>query len=369
MIFRADVLVAGAGVAGCVAAAALQQAGARVICVEHEALSVRKIGEHLPVQALHFLEECELATALAATPQLSVSAKRSRWGSAHSVVHAIESALGPSLIIDRLAFEDRLRKAIRGRGVTLLRATQVLRSSVSRRFVKTTVRGKHGERQVHSRWVIDCTGRANAVSSSFSSFRNYADKLVAVWRVYPGHQHCATSELLVESVADGWVYSSLLPSRERLVAAFTDNDLPAFRLLMTEEGWRRFIEPTVFVSAALTKEQLGEKPSFRSNAANSSRLPEFCGAGWAAAGDAACTFDPLSSQGMMTAMSSGINVARAICEFENDDRSALVQYSSWLEDVIVDYQRERTRYYALAESDYESPFWRRRDKTRNTELI
>jgi flavin-dependent dehydrogenase len=94
--------------------------------------------------------------------------------------------------------------------------------------------------------------------------------------------------------------------------------------------------------------------------AGSSKLSPAGGNGWLAAGDAAISFDPLSSQGIITALSTGRQAAEAMLESRNGNPAAMAQYLSRLDYLDRDYLYRRLQYYALERRWAGSAFWRRR---------
>jgi flavin-dependent dehydrogenase len=84
------------------------------------------------------------------------------------------------------------------------------------------------------------------------------------------------------------------------------------------------------------------------------------GRGWAAAGDAAAAFDPLSSLGIGHAISSGIHAARVAHVTLCDTGDPADSYSSGVERVARDYLTLRRRYYAVEQRWPAQPFWARR---------
>jgi hypothetical protein len=70
--------------------------------------------------------------------------------------------------------------------------------------------------------------------------------------------------------------------------------------------------------------------------------------------------DPLSSQGVLEALESGLRAARAVDDFLRGDRPALVRYREEIESGFDDYLRVRAGYYGRERRWPESIFWRRR---------
>src|SRR5438445_13201257 len=87
-------------------------------------------------------------------------------------------------------------------------------------------------------------------------------------------------------------------------------DLPAARLVADP---RRLLERAAVnqeLAAVLSESGfMPEQSGF--SAAHSALLQPFAGPAWFAVGDAACSFDPLSSQGLLNALYTGLAAAEA----------------------------------------------------------
>jgi hypothetical protein len=156
------------------------------------------------------------------------------------------------------------------------------------------------------------------------------------------------STTLVESVEDGWWYTSPLPAGRRIAAFLTDGDL-----LPTREQWPVALQRTRHVSAAVSGGVL--RGPLRTSPAETSHLDRLHGPGWLAVGDAACAWDPLSSQGIVTAILMGgraaevIAGARDVGEWERDYRTLLREHCA-----------ERADFARVERRWPDSPFWSRR---------
>jgi flavin-dependent dehydrogenase len=84
------------------------------------------------------------------------------------------------------------------------------------------------------------------------------------------------------------------------------------------------------------------------------------GDGWLAVGDAAFAFDPLSSQGILTSLYTGMKAGEALIEHLSGNSDALANYGYRLAMIYNAYLRNRSTYYRLEERWAERPFWRRR---------
>jgi flavin-dependent dehydrogenase len=93
-------------------------------------------------------------------------------------------------------------------------------------------------------------------------------------------------------------------------------------------------------------------------AATSTISSPIAGDGWAAVGDAASTIDPLSSRGILNAITSGLGAAEAL--LVPDQRTALAQYA---QAITTQFGNDLTTRAALCRRErrwVDSPFWRRR---------
>jgi flavin-dependent dehydrogenase len=73
-------------------------------------------------------------------------------------------------------------------------------------------------------------------------------------------------------------------------------------------------------------------------------------------------FDPLSSQGIYTAMYSGVAAARAILASEAGDGSAMPGYASRLDSVRRVYRVRLASAYGSVSRWPDAPFWAMRDR-------
>ncbi|MFF8280719.1 NAD(P)/FAD-dependent oxidoreductase, partial [Streptomyces lateritius] len=231
--------------------------------------------------------------------------------------------------------------------------------------------GTGGERTVCCRWVIDATGRAAAIAVRCGARRRVLDRLTALHAPLEADPGDTDRRSLVESDEDGWWYTAPQPSGGRLVAYFTDTDLPAApytarhfhrRMLATRHvsRWARRHEPTPTPLAAP-----------RRAAAHTAHLDRVYGDGWTAAGDAAVAFDPLSSQGVLTALYTGLSAGRAVdahlgrlrCgpgRVHDGEDSALAAYAHKVTAARTAYLRGHRFIHAQETRWIHRSFWARR---------
>ena len=84
------------------------------------------------------------------------------------------------------------------------------------------------------------------------------------------------------------------------------------------------------------------------------------GVGWLAAGDAGMSFDPLSAQGLLHALFSGLAAAEAADARLSGDGEALPRYRRLMDGVQRAYRRHLASCYASERRWPGAHFWRRR---------
>jgi len=83
---------------------------------------------------------------------------------------------------------------------------------------------------------------------------------------------------------------------------------------------------------------------------------------WLAIGDAAATQDPLSSEGILVAMESGLEGAAASARVLRGDREALAAAAARRETGWLGYLGQRDHYYDMERRWLDAPFWQRRGR-------
>ena len=95
-------------------------------------------------------------------------------------------------------------------------------------------------------------------------------------------------------------------------------------------------------------------------AAHSAVLEPCGGPRWVAAGDAAMSFDPLSSQGLFHALFSGLVAAEAAHAYLAGDHNTLHRYRQLMRSIEHVYRLRLDFSYASETRWPSSPFWNRR---------
>lgn len=360
---RFEAVVAGGGPAGAAAALALARGGRRALLLDDSPAGSCRVGEALPPAGRPLLRELGVLDAFLADGHLPCHGNLSAWGS--PALHSTDFFFdlnGHGWHLDRARFDSALRDAARDAGAEVRAGTRLAAAEPDGAGGwRAVLSGAEGTEEVRCGWLVDATGRRSAVARRRGAARLHDDALVAFYaRFRPAREGDRDGRTLIEAAPDGWWYTALVPSGERVVAFQTDADQADRSALLTPEGFTRLLEGTQHVRAALDAFGFALNGRPRGADAGSARLDRFAGDGWLAAGDAATSFDPLSSQGIRTALYTGTLAGRALHAHLGGDGAALAGYAHRLEEVHAAYLRSRAEFYAYEGRWPDRPFWARR---------
>jgi flavin-dependent dehydrogenase len=348
----ADVVVVGAGPAGCAAALAVADAGLTVTLLDRDARPGWRIGDSLPGAAARVLRSLGAWDRFARAGHLPAPLKVSRWGSDEPVaLDTFRDPDGPGWCLDRTRFERDLRAGAVARGARLISPATVrgCRRDSGGAWLLTCDDG----RTLRTRFVIDCTGPTSGLLRPERG-RVVLDRLTCVYQRVRTRA-APDPTIYTQAVPDGWWYTAVLPDRWRVVAFHSDRDLAAVREVLR-------LKP-VHAAAALPgigglidgepadPPRVGTAYSVARSAA---------GQGWLAAGDSAIALDPLSSQGLFNALVTGADAGRTACAALAGDDGAVARYGACLARIWQAYLRHRGTYYGMERRWPAAPFWHRR---------
>jgi flavin-dependent dehydrogenase len=346
-----DTIVAGAGPGGAVAAYELARSGRRVLLADAVDPGAPKIGEALPGAAARLLRSIDLPVPDRDGPHAPIMGNLSSWDSEELVASDfIRDPDGPGWRLDRASFDAELRSAAIRAGATYRGARLV---GIQRRDELWTVRFGDGKTDL-ARWIVDATGRRAAIARRLGARRLRDARLLAVYASGRPASDLRLNRTVIEATRHGWWYAARLPSG-KAVAGFHAHQSDAVRRLADPDGWRNALADTRHVGRMLADTPF-EQP-LRPLDACGARLDRFGGDGWIACGDAALSFDPISGQGIFSALYGGLLAGRTIKEALDGGEMRLDAYSRKLEDIRAVYAVRCRAAYRSERRFAAEPFW------------
>lgn len=358
---KLDAAIIGAGPAGAVTALVLSQRGRNVALVDrimgHSTHATRKVGESLPGAARPLLQHLGLLSLVEDGPHLPSYGNSFAWGTEElETTDFIRDPNGLGWHLDRARFDEDLRQAAGRAGAVLSKANRV---EVERAGEYWRI-GADRE-PLDAKWIVDATGRNSGIARELGATRLQDDTLMAAyaWAEVDGEPATADTRTLIESTPDGWWYTSVLPDHTSVVALHTNAQ--TLRPMMKEKGiesWVAALKRTHHVGRRLQKARF--ITDLKCTQAGGARLDRFVGEGWLATGDAALSFDPLSSQGIFNAIYTGMKAAQAIDAALSGDARAMDAYVDRLEAIRNAYLANRRHVYSTEQRWSQASFWKQR---------
>lgn len=338
------ILVAGGGPAGLAAAIALAERCMAVTVVDTNGGVALTRAEMVPQGAREILERLGLADALA--DSVALEAVVSRWGKAQA--QGADPGLGlHGWGLDRRALSKTMIRRARAMGVRILtgRLKDHRRTDTGWHLSVSTM---NGPRRVEAAYLIDATGRPARIARRQGTRRLHGPDLVAVvWHRPQRGMRC----MQAEAVADGWWYA--VPHRQGVSLGFVTSADRAKEVCKAPAAVLESCRGTLdLVSVA------GASDTVHAMDCRAARLEQFFGPGWLAVGDAAASFDPISSQGLFNALSGGFFAGQAAADALAGEARAPKVYAG-----LAARTAERTHaatHLQYAALPFDTDFWRAR---------
>ncbi|KAG8722948.1 hypothetical protein FRC09_005432 [Ceratobasidium sp. 395] len=282
--------------------------------------------------------------------------------------------------LDRPAFDDSLREQIRlfctspeAKDCALVKGTfsSVEKEDDGTWTVAVASAGAEVQRY-RTRWLVDASGRQASVARKIGAKTVKLDSLLAFYMVFATTNLDRDSRTLIEATEIGWWYSSPLPDQRRVVAFHTDDCDAAARSARNRVAFLDMLhQDTQYISQTIANNDYRPMSGTKANYphctnAGTSLLAPFGSQEdhWCAVGDAAMAFDPLSSQGMISALRGGFSVGAMLanqtvgCAINSAEPKDIVSVTKVFEEVRKDYEKHKDYYYT--KSMFRGAFWARR---------
>src|SRR5262245_5379748 len=318
----ADIVIAGAGPAGATMARLLALRGRRVLLVDPGTRQTDRLEIVAPAACrvvgaagiAHLLHDVSMARPC---PGI-----RRRWGTAEiEIDDFLRRPGGRGFVIDRAPFDGALRVLAMDAGATCVTGRVV---AAQRNSAEMIVEIESGAQcvSIAAGLIVDATGRPSAVARRLGAQRLVGERRIAGRRLIGAApvSDWDPGWLDVESDPDGgqggWWYEVSGPDGRR-------------------ERW----------DVCRPRQSTPDRARACADA-SSARLSRAAGEGWIAIGDAAVSFDPITSQGLANALSTALVAAGAILSPTSFDEDARRIYSDAVAATFQHSEAGRTRVYA-----------------------
>ncbi len=359
------VAIIGGGPAGSATALSLLQSGKHdVHLFNARQRSKIKIGESIPPAATPVLERLGISHFLSEKIHLACSGSVSIWG-AGTLGHNDFwlNPVGRGFHLDRNQFDSQLYREAQFQGAQCFDDWRLHSVAQQTSGFELRFQLENGEEKiVNADFVVDASGQSACFARRLGVVRNVLDEVIFLCAIFPLEKNVQMSNrTFAEAVENGWWYAARLPGERVIVSLTSDANTIKEQELNHPEKWNQQLHKTRGLKDWLPSGLLQQIPELQIKVAPSAILSCVIGTNWLAVGDAASSYDPLTSAGITKALMQGEQAGLAIDHaWREKDPQALYSYQDTVFDQFSQYAALRQQLY-LAETRYHhQPFWQRR---------
>jgi flavin-dependent dehydrogenase len=372
LLGEVDVAIVGGGPAGSACALALRthMPAYGVALVESSFYNVTRLGENVSSALLPLLNYLEIKEHfLAQAAYVESFTVQASWGNNIPLQqHSLRHWSGEGYLLDRGRFDAMLAETFHTRGGKLYlscRVETILPMKSEKTGYLLHLRHRSGKRfALRARFLVDATGRKANIARRLGATSMRYDTLIGVSRFFNINPAVSWSkDIIIESTPEGWWYSAPLPDNRLVVTWMTDAELWREQQQGKLDCWESLLKQAPNSYARLQQAAVAAETALTLRPAHTHILHEAVGKNWLSVGDAAASFDPLSSLGIGFSMHSGCHAARAIASnLESGEINSLHHYSDSIKRQFAEYLPTWQHYYRYETRYLYSPFWQTRHK-------
>jgi len=351
-----DVVIIGAGIAGSLLTKLLSAASLNVLLIDNSKPPPLKLAESLPDTVNPMLERLGISHLLHTPLHKPSSGYNILWGNETLSEKSFDHTQNQSgWKVDKSALiADIQASSPYG---SLIKNT-INKVSPSATGFNLSIGPAHD--MVKTRFIVDTSGRRAWLTKQLSIGNHKFDQLLAFVVNVPRKQHPHIKHpVFVEAMNHGWGLVSKINDKENLLALFTNRQADNFNQYKKLPQWHNLCQHSHYFKHFIPNNNNYPVHSVDANSRIANRL---YGENWLLAGDAAMSFDPLSSHGMTTAMYMAEKASVAIVQYFNGAPEYLKQYAKQMTGIYNSYLNELVSYYQRETRWPEANFWRSKQR-------
>lgn len=359
-----QVVIVGGGSAGCATALTLLLQGVSdILIMEASQYQEIRIGESIPPDIQLLFMKLGIWEDFLAEKHEPCFGSSSSWGNdALGYNDFLFNPYGHGWHLDRKRFDSFLANKVQEKGAQLHQGIRFEHCEQNEKEgFQLWAKTKQEEKiKISASFVVDATGTTAFLAKGLGAKKLILDQLICVAGFFTLERNKDFVSLTVlEAVEQGWWYAAKLPENRVIVMFASDLEIIKQHMLTQEDKWLNYLKQTKHILSILG-DSLFNKGCLLVRQAHSFILDNSVGKGWAAVGDAASSFDPISAQGIYKAFADGVQVGEAITNYWAGKNDTLNQYNTSVKNRFGDYLNARNYFYTSESRWTDSIFWRNR---------
>ncbi|PHR31220.1 MAG: dehydrogenase [Fluviicola sp.] len=360
-----QVVIIGGGPAGIATSLTLTSRGISNCIVEADAEPTRKSGEAIPPNAKPLLKKLGIFHLLEDPKHLIYYGNESSWGTDKlEQEEFIQGIYGSGYLLDRLHFEKQLRAHLKTNDGVLFMGYRLRKVVRDGQGIQVNIKKDKDEVLLTTRYIVDATGRKASVCSHLGIKKQAIDSQFAVTFKALLNEQIA-HKICVEATENGWWYAAPQQGKELMIMFFTLKQLIPNKSEVAD-FLKKELDSSLHLSKLLQTAKL-DLTHVKIMPCGTSRLDTAYGENWLAVGDAACSYDPISSYGITSALGSGLYAGHALTDALANKKDAMLTYQFIMETTFQEYMERLMVHYDLEKRWAKSVYWK--DRFLQTEAI
>jgi flavin-dependent dehydrogenase len=359
-----QVIIIGGGPSGIATSLILTSRGISNCVIEAEIEPTRKFGEAIPPNAKPLLKKMGILHLFDNPKHLVYYGNKSCWGSNElEQKEFLKEIYGNGYLLDRLYFEKQLRQYLKDKTSSLFEGFKLKKVQKTNSGIEASIENRNKTSTLNAAYVVDATGRKASVCKQLGIVKNNIDSQFSM--SFKAHLHTPIEhQINVEATKNGWWYVAPQYNNELTIMFFT-----LFELLPEKKLAASFLKKEMETSLHISKLMQSTNLNFDSikiMPSGTSRLDIPYGDNWIAVGDAAFSYDPISSYGITSALASGFYAGHALASKLHNQEDAMATYRFIVEKAFQAYSEKLRNHYALENRWKKSIYWKNRFKIMET---
>ena len=360
------IVIIGAGPAGTSCAIALLNAGVSdVTIVSNTASKKFLIGESIPPNANQLLKQLGVYGPFLKENHDPCYGSCSYWGShLRGYNDSILSPYGHGWHLDRKRFNELMLDQATSKGAKIESNCSFLRSDKKGSGFKMFFKKQFKEEIIlDADIVVDASGYRSVFAQSQGSDKRNGTPLICLTARFKAKDDMECSRMThLEAEELGWWYAARIPNNQMLVSFYTLPEIAKRRNLGSINSWLNRLKMTSSTHQLVSEMTLIDE-SILTYFAPTSQLDKVSGPNWLAIGDAASSYDPITSQGITKAIAHGIRAAESIVDLKETGDYTFQKFGQTLQNEFNQYEEARNYFYSIEQRWPGSVFWNRLQST------
>jgi len=353
-----QVIIIGGGPSGIATSLILTSRGISNCVIEAELEPARKFGEAIPPNAKPLLKKMGIMHLLDNPRHIVYYGNKSCWGSdALEQKEFLKEIYGHGYLLDRLHFEKQLRQYLKDNSGNLLEGFKLKKVLNTNNGIEASIENGNKTTKLNAAYIVDATGRKSSVCKQLGVVKKNIDSQFSI--SFKAHLHEPIEhQISVEATENGWWYVAPQYNNELTIMFFTLYELlPEKKLLAS--FIKKELETSLHISR-ITKTANLDFENIKVMPSGTSRLDIPYGDNWIAVGDAAFSYDPISSYGITSALASGFYAGHALASKLSKEDDAMSTYRYIVENAFQAYSEKLSNHYAIEDRWKSSTYWKNR---------